>query len=52
MRFSTPGLTPALPPQEYLPLGRFNDVEQQGFEALKAELRSSIQKGIDFVRKG
>ena len=38
--------------QEYLPLGRFNELEAKGFEALKSELRGSIQKGIDFVRKG
>ena len=38
--------------QEYLPLGRFSEAEEQGFAALKAELRGSIQKGIDFVRKG
>ena len=38
--------------QEYLPLGRFNELETKGFEALKSELRGSIQKGIDFVRKG
>ena len=38
--------------QEYLPLGRFSEAEEAGFAALKAELRGSIQKGIDFVRKG
>ena len=38
--------------QEYLPLGRFSETEEQGFAALKAELRGSIQKGVDFVRKG
>ena len=38
--------------QEYLPLGRFNELEAKGFEALKSELRGSIQKGIDFVQKG
>ncbi|CAK0787085.1 hypothetical protein CVIRNUC_010301 [Coccomyxa viridis] len=38
--------------EEYLPLGRFSELEAKGFEALKSELRGSIQKGIDFVRKG
>ena len=37
--------------QEYLPLGRFNELETRSFEALKSELRGSIQKGIDFVHK-
>ena len=38
--------------QEYLPLGRFSAAEEQGFEALKAELQSSIKKGVDFVVSG
>ena len=38
--------------QEYLPLGSFNELEARGFEALKSELRGSIQKGVDFVHKG
>lgn len=42
----------ALTLQEYLPLGRFSDSEAANFSELKAELRSSIQKGIDFVNKG
>ena len=37
--------------QEYLPLGRFNELEAKNFEALKSELRGSIQKGVDFVHK-
>ena len=37
--------------QEYLPLGRFNELETANFEALKGELRSSIKKGVDFVNK-
>ena len=37
--------------QEYLPLGRFNELEVKNFEALKSELRGSIQKGVDFVHK-
>ena len=37
--------------QEYLPLGRFSELEAKNFEALKSELRGSIQKGIDFVHK-
>jgi hypothetical protein len=36
--------------QEYLPLGRMNKVEADGFAALKAELKGSIQKGVDFVK--
>ena len=38
--------------QEFLPLGRLNELEARGLEALKAELAASIQKGVDFVRKG
>jgi malate dehydrogenase len=38
--------------QEYLPLGRFSELEAQNFQALKAELRASIKKGVDFVAKG
>lgn len=38
--------------QEYLPLGRFNELEAQNFQALKAELRGSIKKGVDFVNTG
>lgn len=37
--------------QEYLPLGRFNELEAKNFEALKSELRGSIQKGVDFVHR-
>ena len=37
--------------QEYLPLGRFNELETRSFEGLMSELRGSIQKGIDFVHK-
>ena len=37
--------------QEYLPLGRMNKLESEGFAALKSELAGSIQKGIDFVKK-
>lgn len=36
--------------EEYLPLGRMNKVEADGFAALKAELKGSIQKGVDFVK--
>jgi malate dehydrogenase len=35
--------------EEVLGLGTLSDYEQNGLEALKEELRSSIQKGIDFV---
>lgn len=37
--------------QEYLPLGRFNELEAANFEALKGELRGSIKKGVEFVNK-
>ncbi|CAL8464917.1 g4452 [Coccomyxa elongata] len=37
--------------EEYLPLGRFNDLETANFEALKGELRGSIKKGVDFISK-
>ena len=37
--------------EEFLPLGHLNELEQAGLEALKPELLSSIQKGIDFVTK-
>ncbi|KAK9868231.1 hypothetical protein WJX84_011521 [Apatococcus fuscideae] len=33
-------------------LGRLNELETEGLEGLKAELRGSIQKGIDFVASG
>lgn len=29
----------------------FNELEAKNFEALKSELKGSIQKGIDFVHK-
>jgi malate dehydrogenase len=35
--------------EEVLGLGTLSDYEQNGLDALKEELRSSIQKGIDFV---
>lgn len=35
--------------EEVLGLGALNDFEQQGLEALKSELKSSIEKGISFV---
>ena len=38
--------------QEFLPLGRLSELEAEGMEALKAELRASIQKGTDFVHQG
>lgn len=37
--------------QEFLPLGSFNELEAKNFEALKSELRGSIQKGVNFVNK-
>ena len=36
-------------PAEFLPLPRLNAMEQGNFESMKAELRSSIQKGVDFM---
>ncbi|KAK4420404.1 Malate dehydrogenase, mitochondrial [Sesamum alatum] len=36
--------------EEVLGLGPLSDYEQQGLEALKAELKSSIEKGVAFVR--
>ena len=46
------GLTVCSCAQEFLPLGRLNELEERGLEALKAELGASIRKGVDFVRKG
>lgn len=36
--------------EEILGLGPLSEYEQQGLEALKPELKSSIEKGIAFVR--
>ena len=38
--------------QEYLPIGRLNALESVGMDALKAELHTSIKKGVDFVHQG
>lgn len=35
--------------EEVLGLGNISDYEQKGLEALKSELLSSIQKGVDFA---
>lgn len=35
--------------EEVMGLGNLSDYEQKGLEALKSELMSSIQKGVDFV---
>ena len=35
--------------EEVLGLGNLSDYEQKGLEALKSELMSSIQKGVDFI---
>jgi malate dehydrogenase len=35
--------------QEFLPLGRMNELEQENLQAMTKELRNSIQKGVDFV---
>lgn len=37
--------------EEIYGLGTLSDFEQQGLEALKSELKSSIEKGIDFANK-
>lgn len=37
--------------EEVMPLGPLNHLEAANLEALKAELRSSIQKGVDFVAR-
>lgn len=44
---------PRLPPTpaEFLPLPRMNELERENFEAMKAELRDSIQKGVDFMAR-
>ncbi len=36
--------------EEVLELGSLSDYEHKGLEALKEELQSSIQKGLDFVK--
>lgn len=36
--------------EEVLGLGSLSDNEKQGLEALKPELKSSIEKGVAFVR--
>ncbi|KAG0580534.1 hypothetical protein M758_4G182800 [Ceratodon purpureus] len=35
--------------EEVMGLGNISDYEQKGLEALKSELMSSIQKGVDFI---
>ena len=37
--------------EEIFGLGTLSDFEQQGLEALKSELKSSIEKGINFANK-
>ena len=37
--------------EEFLPLPRMNLLETENFEDMKTELRSSIQKGLDFAAK-
>ncbi len=38
--------------EEVLPLGRMDAMETENFEAMKAELLGSIQKGEEFVARG
>lgn len=37
--------------EEVLDLGPLSDFEKEGLEALKAELKSSIEKGIKFANQ-
>lgn len=36
--------------EEIFGLGNLSDYEQRGLEALKEELHSSIEKGVNFVK--
>lgn len=38
--------------QEFLPIGRMNELESANMAALKKELSGSIKKGIDFANGG
>ena len=38
--------------QEFLPIGRMNELEAANMDALKKELRGSIKKGIEFANQG
>ena len=38
--------------QEFLPIGRLNELETANMAALKKELGGSIKKGIDFANGG
>ena len=38
--------------QEFLPIGRLNELESANMAALKKELSGSINKGIEFARGG
>jgi hypothetical protein len=46
-----PACLPAFLPAEFLPLPRLNALEQENFQAMQAELRDSIQKGVEFMNK-
>lgn len=35
--------------EEIMGLGKLSDYEQKGLEALKSELMSSIEKGVNFI---
>ncbi len=38
--------------QEFLPIGRMNELESANMVALKKELSGSIKKGVDFANGG
>lgn len=38
--------------QEFLPIGRMNELESANMAALKKELSGSIKKGVDFANGG
>lgn len=38
--------------QEFLPIGRLNELETANMAALKKELSGSIKKGIEFANAG
>ena len=38
--------------QEFLPIGRMNELEAANMDALKKELSGSIKKGIEFANQG
>ena len=38
--------------QEFMPIGRMNELEAANMAALKKELAGSIKKGVDFANGG